>query len=147
MIVRLALGLFSHAAEAENYLFFKFVQLKEPKPEDKIRMSFWIMLDAHKFTPDMVPDDFEEPGGPLPWPFFIKAQVRCMEEFFEKLRLASGPELAEKAIPTSLQISNLDVSQWCLGCQRVVQPIHVRNPTESLFIPIHSRKQELEGVA
>ena len=119
------MGLILHAAEADNYLFVKFVQLKEPKPEDKIRMSFWIMLDAHKFTPDMKPDDFEDPEGPLPWPFFIRAQGRCIEEFFEKLRLASGPELAEKAIPPTLQISKLDVTQWCLGCHRAVQPIHL----------------------
>ena len=96
-------------------MFFKFVQLKEPKPEDKIRMSFWTMLDFHKFNPDMKPEELEVPEGPLPWPFFVRAQGRCMEEFFEKLRLPSGPELAEKAIPPTLQISKLDSSQWRLG--------------------------------
>ena len=109
-------------AQAENnFLFFKFLRLSPPpENEEKLHFSFHCILETHQYKPDTKPGEIAHEEDPLPWPFLLKVQAQCVNEFFERLRLATGPSLAEGMIPPSLKIDSLEPCQWF--------PICIRNP-------------------
>lgn len=51
---------------------------------------------------------------PRVWPLLMRVQNQAMQDFWEKLRLPSGPALARKAIPPFLRSVDLNVAKWLL---------------------------------
>lgn len=88
--------------EADGHLFFRFLKIKD---DDSVAFSF------HQVGKHCCANN----GDLSVWPWLMKLQATCVNEFYEKLRLPAAVSLASKAIPLSLQTRNLEADQWLLA--------------------------------
>lgn len=89
-------------------MFFRFLSLKtDPDMGMNIR-SFIQLYDPNG---PLCKSD----GLPFAWALLLRVQATCVADFFEKLRLSSGVEMAARIIPPFLQASSLDSNQWFLS--------------------------------
>lgn len=97
--------------EAESDIFFRFLALKPRTANADIKYCL------HDIGVQDATDGSH--NAHEVWPFLVKIQRQCVADFFEKLRLGSGPSLAAKMIPSALKVDTMDQDQWLLAeCKR-----------------------------